>query len=561
MQWFPRTIEAGRLKWLFLFRMITNTFLMATIILIYINGRVPIFLEYWSNAVVIVVIAFFGLAVVYYQLMPMFLGTGGQIFLQMLGDTILASIIIVLTGGVESAIAFLLIIVVVNSSFLGGFKISFLAATVSALAWAGIVDLHYYGYLPGMGPLGLSISSSELALTILVNSGATYLVAILGGYLSSQLDISSQALETSQASYDRLYELNDSIIQSIDTALITMDLHGRILSINRAGRQVLKVSYDEARGQMWQRLFPELVGTFLFEGRGGSLSEGLTIKHFREADQTELVLEINVTDLVDKNNESWGRLLVLQDRTAISQMQAEIKRSEHLAALGELAAGLAHEIRTPLAAMAGSWNMITNQNLSEEDRRHLIVIIGREMDRLGSLVNDFLAYARPPIGSPQAIDLNQLIEDQLHVFRSWKGEEVSIAKNLAKIPQVFFDYGQLTQVLFNLLQNAIEAADPYRGLKMVVSTQVAADTPGFVTLSVQDNGRGIPEDKMKNIFQPFYTTKPKGTGLGLATVWGIIRKGHGHIRVSSDGKSGSAFTIKLPIANGGIHEPVGATQS
>jgi two-component system sensor histidine kinase PilS (NtrC family) len=532
--------------------MITSAFLTATVILIYINGRVPIFLEFWSHVVVISVIASFGLAVVYYQLMPMILGTWAQISLQILGDTVLASILIIMTGGVESSIAFVLIFVVVNSSFLGGFKISFIAASVSSLAWAGIVDLHYYGYLPGLSPLGESMSSSELALTIMVNSGATYLVAILGGYLSSQLDISSRALETSKASFYRLYELNDSIIKSIDTALITMDKHGRIQSINRAGCQLLKLTAARTYNQPWQLFFPELVDSYLFVGHNNSyLSVGLTFTHKRPADQMELILEISVMDLVDKDNESWGHLVVLQDRTTISQMQAEIKRNEHLAAIGELAAGLAHEIRTPLASMSGSWNMINNQDLSEDDRKRLFVIIGREMDRLDTLVNDFLAYARPSIGNPQAIDLNQLINDQLHVFRSWKGDEVLITKDLAEIPQVYFDYGQLTQVVFNLLQNAIEAAVKARPLKMVVATRLSKDRVGFVTLSVQDNGQGIPEDKIKNIFQPFYTTKPKGTGLGLATVWGLIHRGGGGIRVASDPKSGTVFTINLPIINGG----------
>ncbi|MDR1871151.1 MAG: PAS domain-containing protein [Deltaproteobacteria bacterium] len=552
MRWFPKTIEAGRLKWLFLFRLITGAFVTATIILIFINGRIPVSLQYWSNAVVIVVIATFGLAVVYYQLLPMVLGTGGQIVTQMLSDTLLASILIILTGGVESAIAFLLVIVVVNSSFLGGLRISFIAATISALAWAGIVDLHYYGYLPGLQPLAESISSTELALTILVNSGATYLVAILGGYLSSQLDISSQALETSQASFDRLSELNDSIIQSIDTALITMDKDGRILSINRAGRRILKLTFEQVRGQNWRKFFPELEGVILGESVKDLLTEGLSFKHVRTADQVELVLEINVMDLVDKENESWGQLLVAQDRTAISLMQAEVKRSEHLAAVGELAAGLAHEIRTPLAAMSGSWNMINNPNLEEADRNHLFVIIGREMDRLSTLVNDFLAYARPSSGNPQAIDLNQLINDQLHVFRSWKGQEVSITRLLDKIPRVFFDYGKLTQVLFNLLQNAIEAASPERPLQLVVATSISSERPGYVTLSVKDNGRGVPPDKLNNIFQPFFTTKPKGTGLGLATVWRIIRKGDGYIRVDSDERTGTVFTVTLPMASGGL---------
>jgi two-component system sensor histidine kinase PilS (NtrC family) len=550
MLWFPKTIEKSRQKWLFAFRLITNIFLTITIILIHINGRTPAFLGYWSNAIVLAMIMSFGLAVAHYKIWPSFLGPGPQIIIQMASDILWATVLIVLTGGCESAIVFLFIIVVINSAFLGGLKISFIAATLSTGAWAAIVDMHYYGYLPGLPPLAESINASELALNIMVNTGASYLVAILGGHLSSQLDISSQALVSSQISLDRLSELNENIIHSIDSGLITTDNADRILSINQAGRDILRVSSGEVIGRPWRFFFPELEHLERIpskRGHSGDSLEGLRFRHVRQVDQAELVIELNIMSLVDEDNEAWGRLLVLKDRTAMSQMEAEIKRSEHMAAMGELAAGLAHEIRTPLASMTGSWHMLNDQSqLASEDKSRLMLIIGREMERLDLLVNDFLSFARPPAGTPQPINLNELVDDQIRVLGSSRSEEAEFVLNLDPIPQVYFDKGQLTQVIWNLMQNAIEAALPGKKLRMEIRTAMSELRPGCVAMTITDNGRGIPEEHVKHIFEPFYTTKPHGTGLGLSTVWGIIQKGNGHISVRSSPGHETSFTLTLP---------------
>ncbi|MDR1313910.1 MAG: hypothetical protein LBQ12_09500, partial [Deltaproteobacteria bacterium] len=194
MQWFPRKIEKSRQKWLFVFRLVTSIFVAGIIVILHLDGRAPNFEGRWAAATVLAVILSFGLAVTHYLIWPRLMGPPGQITIQVLSDISIASVLIVVTGGSESSLVILFILTVVNSAFLGGLKVSFIAATLATGAWAGIVDMHYYGYLPGLPPLGEHINSSELAVNILVNTGASYMVAILGGHLSSQLDISSQAL-------------------------------------------------------------------------------------------------------------------------------------------------------------------------------------------------------------------------------------------------------------------------------------------------------------------------------------------------------------------------------
>jgi two-component system sensor histidine kinase PilS (NtrC family) len=514
------------------------------------HGRGSVVSYFWTPSIIVVLILSFLLTFFHYYILPKLFNIGAQIVVQMFCDTFIAVTVIIFTGGYDSTLNFIFLVVVINSAFLGGLRISFIAATLSAMAWAGILDLHYYGYLPGLMALGIYMSSVELALNILVNTGATYLVAILSGHLSTQLDLSSRALVFSQASLDRLSEVNENIIRSIDYGLITTDNQGLILSINPAGRELLKVSSSSFFGVPWRSLFPELdtISDHKFDGnleQNYHQIKGLRLKHIRP-DLVELDIELSILTLMDVKNEGWGHLLVIKDLTAMNQMESEIKRSEHMAAVGQLAAGLAHEIRTPLASMSGSWHMLLNQSLKAEDQNRLMNIIGREMDRLETLVEDFLSFARPTAGNPQPININSLIKDQAHIFSSWKGESASIELKLNEVPMVYFDYGQLSQVIFNLMQNAMEAVGNNQP-HVIVETLRETMKSNYVSVTISDNGSGISEENIKRIFEPFFTTKTKGHGLGLAMVWGIIMRGHGHISVRSTPNILTTFTVLLPI--------------
>ncbi|MDR1080110.1 MAG: PAS domain-containing protein [Deltaproteobacteria bacterium] len=554
MQWFPRKIEKSRQKWLFVFRLGTSIFVTGIVVILHLDGRAPAFAGAVAAATSAAIFASFSLAVTHYLVWPRLMGPPGQITLQVLSDILIASVLIALTGGSESSLVILFIITVVNSAFLGGLKVSFIAATLATGAWAGIVDMHYYGYLPGLPPLGEHITSTELAVIILTNTGASYMVAILGGHLSSQLEVSSQALVSSQSTLDRVRELNDNIIHSIDSGLITVDNQNRVLSINQAAREILRVSAGEVIARHWRFFFPELDGygeipLRLPHARDGT--GGFRFMHVRPVDREELMLELNMLALVDEDNEPWGGLLVFKDLTAINQMEEELRRSEHLAAIGELAAGLAHEIRTPLASMKGAWHMMLGGGtvLAPEDGERLMRIIGREMDRLNLLVNDFLAFARPSAGAPQSGDLYELGGSQIELLRGWKRDEASIEISREDVPPVWFDRGQLTQVVWNLLQNAIEAADPARGVKIEVEIARAEASDGCARLTIRDYGRGISAEHVKHIFEPFYTTKANGTGLGLATSWAILKKGAGNISVRSVPGQQTIFTLTLPLAD------------
>ncbi|MDR1051989.1 MAG: hypothetical protein LBP95_13170 [Deltaproteobacteria bacterium] len=550
--WLPQSIELNSRRWLLFLRLLTATFICLAVTLLYLNGRAPAIFDFWTRTISIVLAAAFLLALFHYFLLPKYFSVRVQVVVQMICDNAFAGVIIILTGGCESTFNFVLLVGVVNSAFLGGLRISVVSATLAAATWAGLSDLHYYGYLPGLPPLGEYVGANELAVTILINAGASYLVAILAGHLSTQLRLSSQALISSQTSLDRLSQLNESIIHSIDSGLITTDDRGLVLTVNPAGRDLLRPQ-RKVVGQPWRSLFPELEN-YPNQTVPGTDEEayhqimGLRFKHVRPSDKAELNIELSSLALTDVHNVSWGRLLVFKDQTAMIQMEADIKRSEHMAAVGQLAAGLAHEIRTPLASMSGSWHMILSQSVRPEDQRRLMTIIGREMERLENLVGDFLSFAKPSAGNPQSIDLNSLIDDQSHIFTSWQGDKAVIELRLNDVPKVYFDYSQLSQVIFNLIQNAFEAAIDGRPPRVVVDTSYDRLNGDYAAVEIADNGGGISEENIRRIFEPFFTTKQRGNGLGLAMVWGIIMRGNGHISVRSTPDVGTVFTVYLPVA-------------
>jgi signal transduction histidine kinase len=251
---------------------------------------------------------------------------------------------------------------------------------------------------------------------------------------------------------------------------------------------------------------------------------------------------------MDSFGQIWGRLFVLKDLTSLSRMEAAVRKAEHLASLGELAAGLAHELRTPLASMTGAWHMLSEPNTEPEHQQRLITIIGREMERLAKLTNDFLSFARPAKAAPRVFDLGSLVTDQLNVFRQSNPGNVALKCNLFAVPPVYFDPDQFRQIFWNLLTNALESGRAEEQLNIIVETDLDPAWPDYVVLRVSDDGQGIPQEHLAKLFEPFFTTKATGNGLGLPTVNRILHEGHGHINVKSSLQGLTTFTVMLPRA-------------
>jgi two-component system sensor histidine kinase PilS (NtrC family) len=241
-----------------------------------------------------------------------------------------------------------------------------------------------------------------------------------------------------------------------------------------------------------------------------------------------------------------GSLLAEQTRKSrreLAAMEAHVKRVEKMAAVGEMAAGLAHEIKNPLAALSGSIQLLQEDISSNPASGKLMKIVLRETDRLSSLLSNFLLFAKPPAGEPEAIDLEKALTEVVSLFEKDAKclGNIAIRKELTSDVWTDMDPAHLRQVLWNLLANAAEAIDGEGVIEITTDTEHR----GYVRVHIRDSGCGIPDDKMRLIFDPFFTTKPRGTGLGLSIVHSIL-EAHG-CRLDVESRAGQGTTVTLHL--------------
>jgi two-component system sensor histidine kinase PilS (NtrC family) len=256
-------------------------------------------------------------------------------------------------------------------------------------------------------------------------------------------------------------------------------------------------------------------------------------------------LGISAAPLADHAGRVVGRVIHFQDLTELRRMQLEVERAERLASVGRFAAGIAHEIRNPLASISGSIEMLKTTPGADADSRQLMDIAVREVDRLNRLITDLLDYARPRSEERRPLDLGEQVAEIARAFALERREKICVVSDLSPGVVVEAATGQLRQVIWNLIRNAAEAM-PDGG---EIAIRLAGDGT-HAALEVRDEGPGIPSDRLERIFEPFYSTKAGGTGLGLATVARIVADHNGTVTVDSepDQRRGAAFIVRLRLA-------------
>jgi two-component system sensor histidine kinase PilS (NtrC family) len=464
-------------------------------------------------------------------------------YLQITIDLALASVLLHATGGGQSAFFFLYFLDVVAVALLAQRRGAAIVAGASA---ALMVSISVAGYLrvlppvPGQVWLPWDITRDELARRLALNLTALAAVGALATHLARQTRQAGERLSHHERYAGDLASLHENTIRSLTSGLVTLDPKDRISSINEAACEILGVN----RGQILDRPIgvplPQLVPLLDGAGPHGTLRRA-EITALRP-DGSQRNLGISAAPLADHAGRVIGRVIHFQDLTQLRRMQAEVQRAERLASIGRLAAGIAHEIRNPLASISGSIQMLTPG--ADEDSRRLMDIAGREVDRLNRLITDLLDYARPRNEERSDLDLGQQAAEIVHAFQQERREGISVTVDAPAggVPLQAAP-GQLRQVLWNLIRNAAEVMPA--GGPIAVRVRREGDR---ATLSVSDRGPGIPSDRVERIFEPFYSTKPGGTGLGLATVARIVADHAGTIDVDSPPGAGATFTIRLPIA-------------
>lgn len=447
---------------------------------------------------------------------------------QVAGDILIASALISLTGGADSPFVFTYSLAVISASIL----LSQRGAFVTAAACSGIYGALVLSHLLRLGAPASSAMLARTGFHFASNVLAHFLIAALAGYLSRQLLAAGGRLSASQADLRRLSTLHGQILDSTPSGLLTCEAEGHITFINRAALSILGLDDATAKEMPVETLLPGLRGLervpraeLKVETPRGPRILGLTLAPLEGADQS-------------------SRLIVFQDLTALRRAEDELRRADRLAALGTLAAQLAHEIRNPLAAMRGSAQMLAQDGAEDPSVARLTNILLRESDRLSRLVEEFLRFARPPPPQRRATALEELIRETVEMLQAdpqRRGVHLSLVLQPVTAP---VDPDQLRQVLINLLRNAFEAVGPEGQTR--VSLSVGAGHKAL--LSVWDSAGAIPEAHLGRIFEPFFTTRSGGTGLGLATAYSIVRAHEGNLHVTSSPKTGTEFTVELPLA-------------
>jgi len=445
------------------------------------------------------------------------------------------------TGGADSAFVIFFLLSPITAAVTLSRRAALVTAMLGLLTLVMTTGLGYaeiLPVLPGQRNLPWDMTLGSLARGCLLYGGATIAIAALSGYLAEQLRSVALRVEVQQAHIGDLAALNANVIRCLTSGLLTVTVDGIILSANQAAMEMLGIESDPA-GSPLGDISPELAGAAAAstELRRGELKVS--------GDDGPQILGVSVSPLVDHHGETSGRIVNFQDLTSFRHMEHSIKRSERLASIGRLAAGIAHEVRNPLASISGSLELMQATRETPEDRR-LMKIAMREIDRLNTLITDFLDFARPKPPKLARIDLPAEISRLVGVIADLgTGESAPKIEMVSRCTDAWVDadVDQLNGILWNLVNNAKQAGE---NIEITIELD-KSDTD--VTLSVTDTGDGIASDDLQNIFEPFFTTKDEGTGLGLATVHRIIEDHGGTIEVASRVNEGTRFSISLPLVS------------
>ncbi|WP_413581164.1 two-component system sensor histidine kinase NtrB [Bdellovibrio sp. HCB288] len=370
-----------------------------------------------------------------------------------------------------------------------------------------------------------------------LNNIAFFSVAGLAGFLSEQLQSVGKELKQTGLSLRSAQELNQFIMENIPSGMLSFTSDGQVLTANNSALDIL--GKTEITGLNWYRLFPETEkASDNFRG---------DLKYVESSDQTAKILGVTLSKVYSPDLQAPLSIALVDDLTKIRQFEFAARQNEKLAAVGGLAAGIAHEIRNPLAGISGSIEMLT-QTVTNDDDRKLMKIVLREIDRLNNLITDFLDYARPEKPPTDAVDMAFLLNEVLDAIKT-DGKVRADIEQIREISQDLKILGhrdKLKQVFLNIVLNSYQAMQDSSKAQMIVK---AVANEKAIVISLRDSGCGMSEATRKKMFEPFHTTKPKGTGLGLAITHKIL-EGHGaQIFVESEQGVGTEFVLTFPKAN------------
>jgi two-component system sensor histidine kinase PilS (NtrC family) len=539
-----------RLSTLIAVRVVISTLLMGWAILIQISqpGAFPV------NPFFFLIGLTYGLSILYFATLRIVERYPWLIDLQFAADALIVSAFIHVTGGVTSYFSSLYLLPIMAASTIRFGRGALQVAVLSAALYLTLVSAQYVEpmYLPEiLRPTRVvELPTIRFAqFTVAINLFGFVAVAWLSGSLAENLRSAGERLEDASHEIRDLRAFNEYVIESLLSGLLSTDDEFRVLTFNRAASSITGIPAPQAIGSSAADVLqlPPRFRTHL-----KTLSEARSLRvdlAYHRGDGRVIDMGLTVTTMAFPDGRS-GYLVSFQDVTTVKRLERDARLQQRLAAVGEMAAGIAHEIRNPLASMSGSIQVLREELALTDEQAQLMDIVLRESERLNHTIGSFLAYARPQRFVVSRLDVRKVLEDAATLLRNSSDVRANHVIDVdVPAEPVWYeaDEYQIRQIVWNLATNGLRAMANGGQLRLSVRFETVSQRPAEVVIAVQDQGRGIPADELDTIFQPFRSTFEKGTGLGLAIVHRIVTDYSGTIEVASTVGAGTTVRVRLPV--------------
>jgi len=482
-----------------------------------------------------VILLWYAISVFYILLLAFWQEYRVQSLLQVLTDLGFVSLVIYATGGIDSSFNFLYPLVIIVACILLPRTWAFLSAALAFILFGTVLELTYFEVVPSYSTTHPELKS--LQAIILVNLFGYLAVAYLAGQLATKLRQVDVKLKHTSGALEDLQALHENIIQSITGGLITTGLDGHITVVNTAAQKLLERTEDDLLGQPVNRLFLDPLPQVESE-RAHAEVRLVAPNNYRKT------FRVQVSALAVPEKGTLGYVYTFDDLTEVRRLEREVRMQDRLAAVGRLAAAIAHEIRNPLTSIAGSVNLLSGIPDLSAEHRQLLQIVTRESERLNHIITDFLGYSRGKQYQFKKVDLLPFLEDTLTLLEHRLSAQNSAIRVERKYPLdeawTLADGDKIKQVFWNFCENAVRAMRD-RGT-LTVSVESAGDD---WQINFADTGPGMSPQLIEKIFEPFQSQFEGGTGLGLAIVYQIVQAHEGKVWARSKVGQGSVFVLKL----------------